>query len=261
MSLKRRRTGSFVYPSAPVPMQISYDPQVSGPRSMTTSRRRYNNSGRYRSRQSGPYRALTYGSRHTHPVYPVPEVKTIDLGADGQQVSGQPVVAPFVLLGNSFALNALEQGTTQFQRIGQSINVKSCAYRFELDLPTLPANQVPTSGRVMLIWDKQPSGATASFTTIFGGAGTSSYLSFISPSGFQRFIVLRNQQFSLSPNGDQVLFFEGFVRINMKTTFLTSQVPITIQTGALLLVYVGDQAATLNQPVIRGVWRVRFTDC
>lgn len=149
-------------------------------------------------------------------------------------------------------------GTGVQQFTGNQITIKSAAMRFEVDLPALPANQLPTSGRIMLIWDRQPNGTVPGFTTIFSSA---SYLAFANVNTRERFVVLRNQQWSLSPNGNQTLFFEEFVPINMTTTFTNGQSSAGVpQTGALLFVYIGDQATAANQPTIAGIVRVRYYD-
>lgn len=212
----------------------------------------------YSRPQAGPYRALTSGGRHTNPTYPRPEIKFIDIDAAGVVFAGS---SPQVITNNGFVicLNQLAQGLTPSSRIGTSVSVKSCAYRFELDLPPLTTNQVPTSGRVMLVWDKQPNGTVPVYSAIFTVA---SYLSFMNVGNVDRFTILRNQQFSLSPNGDQVLFFEGYCKINMQSTWLSTQVTAGVpQTGSLLLIYIGDQSTAANQPTISGDWRVRYLDC
>lgn len=240
-------------PSVSVPMQITRDMvrptyRKNGYTSRTTR-------GGYSSRSSGPYRVLTYSDRHTNPAYPKPEVKLTDTNAQGTAYAGN---APNTIQtgGIVLFLNQLAQGVSNGQRIGSQVSIKSCAYRYELDLPALPANQVPTSGRVMLIWDKQPNGSLSTYTNIFG---VNNYLSFMTPGNADRFVVLRNQQFSLSPNGDQVLFFEGYCKINMRSTY-SSDGSSNPQTGALLLVYIGDQGPAVNQPTINGCWRVRYMD-
>lgn len=207
-------------------------------------------------RQSGPYRNLTYGDRHQNPVYPTPEVKYSDLGQDGNGFLTSPLVSPITAAGSVSCLNQINAGTGVNQRIGTQVTIRNVSYRFEVDLPTTVANQVPTSGRVILLWDKQSNGALPIYLNIFNVAN---YLSFMNPSAAQRFTILRNQQFSLSPNGDQTLFFEGFCRINMKCTYNSSGGSIP-NSGALLLVFIADQTAAINQPTLSGCWRVRYLD-
>jgi len=261
MSLKRARD----YGLYPMPTIFKSRRTLNTPyptSTMNTSRGRtynpYNSRANYyRPRRSGPYRALTGGTRHTNPVYPKPELKFYD--ADEAGVN-PPANTPAAIsnVGTVACLNQLTTGTGVQNFLGNQIAVKSISYRVELDLPAVAANQVPTSGRVVLIWDKQPNGTLAPFTSIFQAAN---YLSYINNNFRDRFVILRNDQFSLSPNGDQTIFFERNVKINMLTTFANLQGAAAVpQTGALLLAYIGDQATAANQPTINGWFRIRYYD-
>lgn len=209
----------------------------------------------YSGRRKGPYRVLTSGQRHSNPIYPKPECKIYD--ADHAGVSPPATAAQAITnTGTVVCLNQMVTGTGVQQFTGNQVSIKQCSYRYELDLPATGA--VPTSGRVLLIWDKQPNGTVAAFTDIFQQA---SYLAFGNVNSRERFVILRNDQFSLSPQGDQTLFFEQFVNINMLTTFVNGQstagVPLT---GALLLAYIGDQSTAGTRPTIAGWFRVRYYD-
>lgn len=229
---------------------------------------RNNRRARYRyfrsssSRSGGPYRALVAGNMHQHPRYPAPEVKYTDQTQTGAFPDAVPVLTPLPSTGAVVVLNdlAISSGTNG-SFTGNQVMTKSCAYRFEVALPEgMSVAPVPTSGRVCLVWDKQPNNATAAWTDIFAQA---TYLSFTNMSNRERFVVLRNQQFSLSPQGDETLFFEGFCNINMLSTFTTVNTgsnPTIPYTGALLVAYISDQVTADNQPTLTGTWRVRYID-
>lgn len=220
-----------------------------------------NPSYRRGGRGSGPYNQLSMGSRHTHPIYPRPEAKYIDMTATGivqvDAVVTQPIDETWGIAGNAVGMfNAITQGTGSTNRLGPTIAVKSCAYRFEVDLGPTP---VPTSGRVVLVWDHQPNASALAGTTIFQQVN---YLSYLDIGVADRFTVLRNDKFSLSPNGDQTLFFEGYVKLNMRTSWGADITGAAIpQTGQIWLLTISDQATLANQPLITGNWRFRFYDC
>lgn len=233
--------------------------------SRNTSSYRKRQKSSYRSTPySGPYRMLTMGSRHTNPVYPRPEVKYWDINQ-----AGVPFVAPATnsgtampFAGTAFCLNRIIPGEASNQRVGARVSTKSVSFRFEVDLPvttSTPVAGIPVqcSGRVVLVWDKQPNAAIATWSGVFQYA---SYLSYMDIGNAQRFTILRNQQFSLSPQGDQTLFFDGYVKINMDTIFPAASVNGAPTTGALLLMYISDQTAAASQPLIQGCWRVRYLD-
>lgn len=240
-SSKRYRTQSYV--PAPMIMTSSSFKQRSN-----TSRKSYGSTYR-----KGPYRVLTGGQRHTNPVYPKPECKIYDTDVAAASPPTSTLY-PITNVGVVSCVNTIPTGTGVGGFTGNQVSIKSAAYRFELDLGTTP---VATSGRVLLIWDKQPNGALAAFTDIFAFPN---YLSFANVNTRERFVILRNDQFSLSPQGDQSIFIERFVKINMTTTFTNNSAGTVPQTGALLIVFIADQATAANQPRIAGNIRVRYYD-
>lgn len=210
------------------------------------TRNNYRSNGS--SRRSGPYRALTYGSRHTNPVYPRPEIKFFDL----------PTIGPTAISStgtvNAQPINNLAQGTTGSTRIGLSISLKSLAYHIDYRLGATP---VPCSIRTIFVWDKQPNGAAPAITDVLAGTPPT-FVSFLNISNKDRFTVLRNDVISLSPQGDQTAYLEKYVKINMQSQYSDgSSIP---QTGAVWLVAISDQATAANQPTITVVARVRFFD-
>lgn len=210
------------------------------------------------SGKKGPYKVLTGLTRHTNPVYPKPECKIFDCDFAGTTPPpNTPVKLPIASGGGTVCINKIPTGTEVGQFLGNQISIKSVSYRYEVDLPASPTDQVPTSGRLLLVYDKQPNGAQASFTDIFANPN---YLAFANPNSRDRFVVLRNDQFSLSPQGDQTLFFERYVPINMVTTFANGSAGTVPHTGAILIVIISDQATLANQPIVSGVCRIRYYD-
>lgn len=249
-----------VYPASfATPMQIGNPMQRNG----SSYRKRRRTTNNYSGGRSGPYRSLTSNSRHTHPVYPRPEVKFVDFAqsnvAGNVPFDASVAALPMLAAGNMFVLNAIPQSIASNGRIGTKVAVRNCTYRYELDLPATGA--VPCSGRVVILWDKQGNGATNAgylWSAVFTDA---SYLAFMNMGNTDRFTILRNQQFSLSPNGDQVLFFEGFVKINMESTWLQAAASGSPQSGTLLCAFISDQPTMASAPTIRGCWRTRYIDC
>lgn len=238
--------------NTPVPMQMAglYS------RNTSTYRKRRRTSARGGAGYSGPYRTLTLGNRHTNPVYPKPEVKFLDSTQLGTVFTVTPASSAMPVAGLGVILNKIVQNGSTPGRIGARVAIKSCAYRFEVDLGPTP---VACSGRVVLLWDKQPNAETVyAWTDVFSVA---SYLSYMDVGNTLRFTILRNQQFSLSPNGDQNLFFEGYCKINMESVWPQGVATATTPTsGALVLLYISDQTTVANQPLLTGVWRVRYID-
>lgn len=255
MSLARPRN---YYDSYGNSKRFAFVPRAATLRTMGYSADRRRDRQRPRA---GPYRALTQGANHQNPVYPRPEIRFIDTDQAGAPaVLTVPVATAATNTGVVSYLNKLTNSAAGLSGsfTGFEVATKSVAYRFEVDLGPTP---VPTSGRVCLIWDKQPnnSGTPATWAQIFSGGY---YLSFMNLQNTQRFTILRNEQFSLSPNGDQTLFFEGFAKINMQSLYPTANnnTPTVPVTGALLLAFISDQATGANQPLVTGIFRVRYID-
>lgn len=241
---KRRLLPSSWYTAGP-------QPSIS---SNSTRSRQYSRRSTGYSR-TGPYRVLTSNQRHTNPVYPRPELKIFDC----DQAATTPPPTPAVLTaipstGIVVCVNAVPSGTGVGGFTGNQVSIRSVGYRVELDLGTTP---VPTSGRVLLIYDKQPNGTLAAWTDIFTSA---QYLAYGNPNTRERFVIIRNDQFSLSPQGDQTIFYERFAKINMTTTYASGSPGTVPQTGALLLAYISDQSTAANQPRLSANIRTRYYD-
>lgn len=205
----------------------------------------------YRRGRAGPYRQLSNVSRHTNPIYPRPECKSIDLNQTGAVFTGIGAATPVIQAGIINIINNISQGTNNQQRVGLSVATKSVAYRYEVDLAT--NSNIPANGRCILLWDRQPNAAPATVADVLNG---SSYLSYMNLAAKDRFTILRNDLWSLNPQGNTTVFFEGFVRINMQTTYAgTSATPVS---GAILLLAITDQG--INFPLLNGCWRIRYYD-
>jgi len=253
-SRKRARSDSFpsAYSFAPNAGTMLASSRGSG--QVISRRRTYNNSRRY----AGPYRSLTSTVRHTNPTYPRPEIKTYDVQQTGVVFNGSPTPSQMFPTGTVSSLTSIPQSLSGGGRVGLQIAVKSVAYRFEVDLPTLVTAQLMTSGRVILFWDQQPNGVSPGVADLLTFP---SFLAFMNSSAVQRFTILRNTQFSLSPNGNQTLFFEGYVKINMLCTFGPgTSTPFWPVSGGLFLLYIADNLITGSNPLISGCWRTRYMD-
>lgn len=242
---QRLDTGALVVRKDP--MQIS--------NVKTGARSRY--GGRKGGGGYGPYQILGSGQRHTNSVYPVPETKFNDITAVGAGFNNTIPSTPVDDGGAVFTLNQLAQNVGASNRVGSSITVTSCSYRFELSLQA--GSTTPTSGRVMLIWDHQPNAVVPSVATVSAILSVPSYLSFLNIANTQRFVVLRNTQFSLNPKSDAEIFFEGHVKINMASQYVISGTAYP-NTGALMIMYISDQPTGTTTPIIKGCWRYRFKD-
>lgn len=206
-------------------------------------------------KKKGPYGALTSAERHTDPLYPKPEQKIYDADVSGNPYLPSTGFATIPITGGVGCLNRIGPGSGLEQFIGNQISIKSLTVRYCLRLNATNPN-VPSNGRVMYIWDKSPNGQIAGPADILANV---TYLSWINLNYRDRFVILRNEEFSLSPAQLQTKMCEHHITINMRSTYDQTATNRTVPlTGALLIMVISDQGAF--PPIIEACNRVRYYD-
>ena len=95
------------------------------------------------------------------------ELKGVDTG-----LSVSPVIATTNTNGNITAVNLIQQGAGSWNRVGRKVHLKSvricitatCFTAIAATTFDIESNRL----RMILVWDKQPSGTLPTFDTIFG---------------------------------------------------------------------------------------------
>ena len=195
---------------------------------------------------------------------------------------------------NSFCLlaNGISQGTDYTQRIGRKIKMTSIYWR--LAMRQIQANtQYPQQVRVLLIYDKQPSGVAFSLSELFelgttnvGSTGISTVGSTIKVAQVtpdtvtltggnpvsmplnlnnrDRFIVISDKVYSTNPSGYNIIFAKKYKRLNTETIYQNNSAGIAdIASGALwfvVLSYYGYTTTYQDMAEFELQSRVRFTD-
>lgn len=191
-------------------------------------------------------------SQRTNPVYPRPEIKYLTVAYTSTAL---------VQAGNTTGLNAnIVQGTAAGNRVGQQIAQKSVYWQYILTLGTTPT---PACCRIMLVWDKQSNGnAAAGITDVLEVvAGTPPVpLPIYAPMNManrDRFVVLSDERYDLSPNGQQIRIIDGFRSINQRVTYPMAGGAAAPDTGALILLTMSDVDSDMK---IAGTWRLKWID-
>lgn len=216
----------------------------------------------FKKKKSGPYSLLTRSdaTRHQNPKYPIPEIKQLDLtyGTTAAPIS-IPAAGIFFFTGTNpnevWAINQITQGVANSNRVGASVTIISVAFRLDFDLGATPTT---TSFRHILLWDRQPNNYVTD-PAVVDVLQTASLTSFLAFDNVDRFVILRNQLLTLSPNGQETQFIDGFVKVNMKSRYVNTTT-IEPNSGALLALFISDQGTAANQPTVNGNYRVRFKD-
>lgn len=197
-------------------------------------------------------------------------------------ISATSIVSTTNTNANAVVLNLVQQGAGSWNRIGKQITLKSLRLMGNVRSTMVPS---ATFGdvqqdyiRMIVVWDKQPSGAAIpSYDTIFGitdQSGTESCPDILCPLRYDnigRFRVLRDkvlipelgvQGSGGSSNGvTAVCHYDEYIKLNTTTIFSGQTSPMSIadiSTGALY-VYFRGYYSTLNRSV-DGVARLRYTD-
>jgi len=200
-------------------------------------------AGSYRSRVS-----LQAAQR-----YAKPEVKGLDTTFTAAIVSTTNDGS------NIVPLNLIPPGSGSFNRIGRKARLLSARIRGAISFVTTPGSTGIVNGnyvRMLVVWDKQPSGALPSWNTIFGltpqtGTETTSLLAPLAYDNMERFSVLKDvmlQPQDLLPVGvsatgvtTQIVPFDTFISLkNCETTYSgqsATQTISDISSGALYLVF------------------------
>lgn len=128
----------------------------------------------------------------------------IDFGAN-------PVPSTVNTNGQSLCLNLIQQGAGSWNRVGRKIHLQSLRLRGEivwlLDQEASTLNLNGNTIRMVIVWDKQPSGPVGTipaFDTVFGvtgqdGSETTSYLNPVKYDNMDRFSVLRDCVHTFEP--------------------------------------------------------------
>lgn len=184
-----------------------------------------------------------------------PEVKCIDI-PNG--------VSPFVTYAGGATitlLNGVQTGAGFFNRVGSRIEMKNLHLRGFI---SYNATQTEDFGRIIVVYDRQPTGALPTWTTMFqhrdqAGAATTSCTAEINLDNRDRFSILSDKMYWFPsftynagvltngpnfPGSDQEMDINTFIKLKgLVTHFNSTANPCTIAniaTGALYLITVSQ---------------------
>lgn len=190
--------------------------------------------------------------------------------------------------GSSFVLNLIRPGSGSENRIGRKVKLSSI--RIRGNMSAISASQATTGTydcptvRMVVVWDKQPSGTLPTYDTIFGTkiqAGTegTQYLDPVKYDNTDRFRVLSDTIVNFNPSGqntaggtiDTFQYTEHVdVYINLEKKNLISvysgesspQTIADISSGALYVYFRSDQNTTDKSQAQfgRSFARLRYRD-
>jgi len=186
---------------------------------------------------------------------------------------------------NAIVLNLIRTGTGSFNRIGRKTHLKSVRLRGVINWALTPNNLTgaldSTFVRMVLVWDKQPSGgAIPLFSTIFGTTGQDGVEAcndITNPQNYDnmdRFRILRDviinprQDFSPSFGTGPYLaaptYYDEYVKLpSLESVYSGQSVPMTItdiSTGALYVYFRSNKNLATITANNDGIARLRYID-
>lgn len=214
-------------------------------------------------------------------IRPRVEKKGVD-----QALTTNPVPATTNTNGAIFVANLIAPGTGSFNRIGRKVHLTSLRVKGTVQHSSTAD---PTTGnfgsnilRMVVVWDKQPSGVLPAFDTIFGltdqsGNEATTYLDPVKYDNMDRFQVLRDVKIPFVPTAQggvggttnffrALASFDEYIKLGRETVYSGQTSPATIadiSSGGLYVVF----RAQLNVPNVNflevtndSYVRLRYTD-
>lgn len=193
------------------------------------------------------------------------EVKSIDTPLD-------TALVPIDLTSNSgcVLLNAVQVGSSNFQRIGKRIKPRALRLSGILvgtfNIDTLPPNDRMQGqcARMVVVYDRQPGATLPAFNDVFrnqeaDGTLSDSFTAALRPGTYERFSVLRDSIVDLNPNfataslnkpSTYSYHFDEYIKIpaeKFPISYASSSSPVTVADIATGAFYVYFRASRLSE--------------
>lgn len=187
-------------------------------------------------------------------------------GVDTELAIAGPIISTTNTNADAFVLNLIPPGTASFNRVGRKCILKTARlygnaqYSYAGTATTGVYNGSVL--RMVVVWDKQPSGALPAFDTIFGStdqAGTESadVLDPVRYDSMDRFRILRDTRIVANPTTGNAeggtldsielrFLFDEFIKLpNLETTYSgqsATQTIADISSGGLYVFFRADES-------------------
>lgn len=158
------------------------------------------------------------------------------------------------------AVNVMVVGTGANTRIGRRILMKSLQIRCQIERED-PATTTAQHVRMMVVYDRQSNGAAPAVTDILD---TSAVQSLRNMANVGRFFMLSDEfvEITAAQGGNQYFIYNKFLKFNLPVYYNAGNAGTIadVSTGGLFVIYLGSQAAGVDDINVTGSARLRFTD-
>lgn len=172
----------------------------------------------------------------------VPYIKANN--AEAKYFDQSATVNPTFPNASIVVMSNMAQGLTDITRIGNSIKAKDLKvkYTFTPSYTSLPYNNT----RVMIIIDKMQGGVAAPVITQILEDSTN-YLSPLNKDFTDRFVLLRDNYYTINQGGNAPLQHELFLKLDYHIRYLSSGAAVADQgPGAIYFVVINREATNVN---------------
>lgn len=156
-----------------------------------------------------------------------------------------------------YDMTPLSIGDTLNSREGNQVKFTSIFLKYYMNINT---SATDTTCRVIVVYDKQPNGATFSLTDLLKDSSIGDNI--ISPLNLGnkfRFKILYNRIHQMSINGKNNCYGKFYKKIFMRTRYSGTAGDITdVATNNIKVFFISDEAT--NEPLMNGNIRMRFLD-
>lgn len=226
------------------------------------SKRTASQAGFSQKYRKGNVKRRRYSTKTTRKInYPVGEKKGVDIS-----LGISPILATTNTNGSSVVLNLIAPGNGSYNRVGRKIKITSVRLRGIIEVTLIPdvttALMNGVTVRMVVVYDKQPSGVLPTFDQIFGltdqtGTEATTYLDPIRYDNMDRFQVLRDSLYTANPQAASDdgttnaktydLPFDEYIKVGRSTNYGGQSSPCTIadiSSGGLYVYFRTDNEAT-----------------
>lgn len=154
-------------------------------------------------------------------------------------------------------LNGIQQGASEVQRIGRSVDMVSLTYKWVGYLAPTTTGASPL--RLLIVYDKQPNGAALTALNVLQ---IDSIESLMNLSFSKRFIILVDEEVEcIGTSGPQAWFKKGFRTLNLPAEFQGTSGAITgIETGSVYALVYQAGGLLVASPNSQLYTRIRYID-
>lgn len=247
----------------------------------------------FRAHKFRQFQRLPLGPVPMQMLAPAPSIaaarRAVQLGSEIKGVDTDIAISDVLATTNTnvgvIPLNLIVPGSGSYNRIGRKAHLQSIRFYGRVfgsfAAAATTSNMTGNVVRLLIVWDRQPSGVLPTYDTIFGhtlpdGTEATDFLDPVRYDNMDRFRVMRDLRIDLNPTGQNtnsgtedlmqmVVNFDELVRLpNLETVYSGQSSPQTIadiSSGALYFIArAATNTATVNECILAGFARLRYTD-